>query len=232
MSIVGNIRTAIIAKDFHVPFHNVDFVNVFIEYCKELHPDVISVGSDGLDCYGISKFNKNKQRAKDFDYERNLMVDILRQIRIASPKSDIIYIAGNHEERIPNYLAKGDAPLANMPELQIRNLLSLDLLGIKYVELYYKLNNTTIITHGTKCGINTAKGEANLWGYNGFSGHAHKDNHYQENFLDYSREWWSLGCMADISQLDYAARISCKWNNSFAIAKFDAKDIEVKIIKG
>lgn len=213
---------AVLAFDFHIPFHNVNFCAQFITHIYATQPNLIIIGGDFLDCYGISKFDSSPCRASNFEYERDCAVDLLKQIRFYAQNADIIFIKGNHEERLPKYLMRGKgASLYSLPELQIKNLLKLDELRIIYCEDSYDINLNTIATHGFRLGLNSAKSECLSYLVNGFSGHGHKDNWFKENYLKHTLEWYSVGCMADIEQIEYAIKFRHKWNNSFIDLEYD-----------
>ena len=59
--------------------------------------------------------------------------EILTKFRRVCPKARIIFVEGNHEARMRNYLVTRAPELAGLQVLDIRNLLGLDKLDIEYI---------------------------------------------------------------------------------------------------
>lgn len=211
------IKKALVLADLHIPFCNNDLLEKTLEFGKKFKPDEIILLGDILDCYAISKFDTSPNRADDFDYERTLARETLSMIRRKFEYAKIIFICGNHEARIPKILCRGkNRAFYNMPEFKIENILSLDKYKIIYEPKMYKLNDNFIAFHGVCCGINPAVGELTSRLCNGISGHAHKKNIAHRSGQLNKISWYSVPCLADIEQLEYAADFNHKWDMGFA----------------
>lgn len=75
----------VIAGDFHYPFLAEKPYAEFLCLLQEIKPDKIYLNGDLLDCWEISR---------------------LRVIRRDNPEAEIIYIAGNHEFRLNQYIIR------------------------------------------------------------------------------------------------------------------------------
>jgi len=194
----------------------------------------VSIGGDGSDCYSISKFPTQQDRAEDFNYERTCTVEILKKISEANPEAKKIYIQGNHEERLQKLMDKFIKPFRNLPELQIEKLLKLKEYGYEYIKYFYKLNHNFIITHGSRTCKQSAKYELEDWGISGASGHVHRynehKNNYNERLILRPTHWYSFGCLADINQINYAKDFRAKWDNSFGIIEYGEENFHVTTI--
>jgi hypothetical protein len=216
---------AIIAADFHVPFHCEKSLKEFIFACKE--KDLIILDGDFQDFYGISKFDAAPTRADDLEYELTCGRAILSKIReVAGDKARIVYLLGNHEARLEKFLSRGkNKALFHLSCLSLKNLLSMDKYGIELFKDKYHINDFTIATHGTKMGLYPAKGEGLSYCCNGFSGHAHKRDQFYRSILNGKIEWYSLPCMCNPELLDYASAFRHTWNKGFVTFSYTEEDI-------
>lgn len=222
---------AIIAADFHVPTYDEKSLKEYLTYIKLNKHDKIIIAGDFLDLYAISKFDSAPSRADDLQWELTIAKEILQKIRDISDK-EIIYIVGNHEERMEKFLSRGkNKALYNLGCLKIENLLDFQKYKITKINDIYNLNKNWIVTHGSKCGVSAAQGEALSYMKSGISGHTHRELTFKRKFLDELVEWHTLPCMADISQAHYAAKFRHAWNNGFAKVEYDNYNANVKIIR-
>lgn len=128
------VERAVVMGDFHVPFHDPRAVQVALALVEDIQPEVIFLNGDVLDCYAVSRFDKNPRRALELQDEIDQTFDILSRVREAAPTARIVYIRGNHEARLNTYLNSRAPELSGLRALDIRALLSLDALGIEWVE--------------------------------------------------------------------------------------------------
>jgi hypothetical protein len=144
------------------PTHDTASIELALELLKTVRPKVVVLLGDNLDLPDFSKyrhhpaFQYTTQKALDY------MGSLLAQIRdICGPETEIVWLAGNHEERLPNFIldnAKAAFGLkrANAPEswpvLSVPHLLWLDDLGVEYIPGYpaglYWLTNKLRVVHG------------------------------------------------------------------------------------
>lgn len=124
-----------------VNMHDEKAVDVCLQALQDVHPQKVVILGDLLDCSEISRylqvpeFQKTLQPAIQYAYEFLLQVR-----RIVGPKCEIIFIPGNHERRIQEYiitnakacygLKRADTP-DHWPVLSLQNLLCFDQLNIK-----------------------------------------------------------------------------------------------------
>ena len=92
--------------DLHIPYHNKLMVKNFIQFVKDEQPDQIILNGDVVDFYDLSSFDKNPERLNKLQEELDICVDLLKNLRKNCPKSKIIYILGNHENRLRRFLWK------------------------------------------------------------------------------------------------------------------------------
>lgn len=117
-----SIRVFIIG-DIHVPFHDPNAISLCMNLAKIVCPDIIIINGDFIDFFAISRFTKNPARKLQLGDEikeaRNLLSKFMSNIEPAV----WIFNAGNHEERLKNYLWSKAPELSTIDELNPRNLL-------------------------------------------------------------------------------------------------------------
>ena len=221
---------AIVGADLHIPFQCNNTLKAFISHCKD--KDLIVLNGDTMDFYGISKFDSSPNRADDLEYELTCGRGVLEQIRNINSKAEIIFIMGNHEERLSKFLSRGkNKALFNLSCLKIENLLNFEKYRIQLVNNIYHLNKNFIITHGVSCGNEPAKMEAQRYMISGLSGHAHKSSVFIRRYLNKTIKWYSAPCMCDIEQMDYAAKFRHAWTKGFCLIDYDKNNFKVEEVE-
>jgi len=170
--------------DPHFPYQDEDARMLAMTISRDFDPDVRIAGSDGVDFYTLSKFDKNLKRAKSIEYEVNMWVRGQREWQTATPNAVAIFIIGNHEFRLQRYLWR-NPELADLSALQITKFMRLDELGIVYEDTDHELANqevqfgNLVIKHGSlvrKHSGYSARGELEKEFYqvNTLTGHTHR----------------------------------------------------------
>lgn len=107
-------KTVVVLGDTHFPFHSHDAVDRAIELIGELKPDMVIQVGDLYDLFSYSKYPRtpNLILPKDECALGRECAEILwRDIGKASPRSERVQLAGNHDDRLmkrifeiaPNY---------------------------------------------------------------------------------------------------------------------------------
>lgn len=129
-----------------VPFHDRLAIDCFTQIAAHLQPDVIILLGDWND---LPEWTDKFVRSPEFKRLTQPALEeghfIRRRLREACPDSRIEEHEGNHEVRMPNFVAGHLAAAANLkradqlfnaPVLSIPFLLALDTLGIEWVDNY------------------------------------------------------------------------------------------------
>jgi hypothetical protein len=215
---------AIVACDFHVPFVDDKWLAFLLKKLKADIPDKLIISGDFLDLYSISRFDSAPCRADDLEYELTIAREILQKFRDISKKMEIVFIVGNHEARMETFLSRGkNKALFNLACLKIENLLNFNTYKVTKIDHIYHLNDSYIITHGSRCGLTAAQAECLSFVSSGMSGHVHKHIPFRRHTLNSKLQWDSLPCMCDIDHAGYAINIKHTWENGFAEIEY-AKD--------
>lgn len=147
------ITKGVFLSDIHLPFE-INLSPIF-DYIKDLKPNTIILGGDIIDAdgtFGIDGWTADKVQSDGlpaFDRDVKLLKAFILKLKSASPRSQIVYLEGNHEERYRRpkmrygELLKGKFDL--MKEVGIKN--------IKFIpygdyDSFYKVGDM-LFTHGT-----------------------------------------------------------------------------------
>ena len=172
----------VITSDWHIPFHDVEALKVFINFLYEYQPDELILNGNINDCGAFSTHPKMREIAQTFrtaKQEREYWFPIAELLRDVLPDSKITYIGSQcHEGWIDNWTAISPI-LIEDENYTIKNWFKLDDFGIDYVpEVYDALGNKEIlITHGTVArskGGNSAYATMEQEGTSIIQGHTHR----------------------------------------------------------
>lgn len=121
----GRQLTAAILSDIHFPFEDPEALRLAIEIIGAVTPDLVILNGDIVDFFGVSRYPTPPQRrvnfAKELESSRERLHGLLREYHTAQ----WIYIEGNHEYRLRQYLYRKAQELADLEALSIPNLLAL-----------------------------------------------------------------------------------------------------------
>ena len=127
-----------------------------------LIPDIDRVIIDGdlLDFYGVNLHGpKHPNIQTTLEEEVYAGKDFLKKLRKGFPNAEIVYLFGNHENRLNRFIIKNSKVFWNL--LRLENMLELNELNIKHYEYNYcyQLENTNLfIQHSPPSyGVNGAR---------------------------------------------------------------------------
>ena len=169
--------------DEHVPFHDKRAVELAYKICEDFEPDIVPAGSDGMDHYKISSFDKDPASRVTIEKEIEAWKEVERGWRSAAPDARHIFIQGNHEDRLRRYMWKKASELYDLEALKPENLYGLKELDIEYSPRGFEVDDC-IFHHGTvvrKYSGYTARAEIEKLHYSkhSFTGHTHRmGSHY------------------------------------------------------
>lgn len=208
---------SVVINDLHVPFEDKTAVKLVLSYIKREKPEIVILDGDIADFYKISHYDKDPCRLETLQDELDLVVKFLRELRKASGTAKIIYIQGNHEDRLRRYLWNIGKDISSLRCLKLNQLLEFKELGIQYCEKGYRLGKL-YITHGgvvRKHSGYSAKAEYDRYGCSGISGHTHRDGKYTIRHMSGHFAWWENYCLCDLEPA-YIEGIA-NWTQGFSV---------------
>ena len=140
--------------DEHYPYQDNRARSVALKIVSDFDPDLLIVGSDGLDFYAISSFDKNPERVANGGLQKEIdeWQKGQREWKDAAVHAERRWLPGNHEDRLRKYLWRHQE-LADLNALEIDNLLGFIGLGLtwdkhQYVSAEINLHNRLVVRHG------------------------------------------------------------------------------------
>lgn len=196
--------------DAHFPYEDKRACRIALDAIHILQPDVIVNGGDMMDCYAISRFDKDPARketmadelaaAHNFLWLQRQHVDDEQSGR----RTIIHYLEGNHEARLRKYLWRTARALAHVSSICIKELLRLDELGIQYHQ-YGKILRVGDLnfTHGSTIRQDsgcTALRESARIGASVAIGHCHRLGRVWKTTDHGTFHGWEGGCLCKMDQ--------------------------------
>ena len=214
-----------VACDGHIPYQDNNATETCFDYLKEKDCDTILLNGDWMDCFMVSKFQKDPNM-RDLRGEIDDMKAFLTALRKNFPKQLIIYKEGNHELRWKHFLMRKAPEVFNMSEFRLDVILGLAPLGIVWVDnkKIIKAGKLNILHGheywGTYSPVNPAKGIFNKAMANVMIGHNHQSSeHISKDLNNEITGAWSVGCMCELHP-DFAPYN--KWVHGFATVDIEA----------
>lgn len=235
-----NLKKTFFWSDLHVgfdrdyntgkltPYHDERCVKIAMSIVKREQPDEIILGGDMLDIAEAGKYAKKPEFFYTLQPAINYLGTVLAQLRQIAPKADIVYIPGNHEERLPRHLAENMIFAFNLKGFNskhelfsLQNLLDLDAIDIKTVDNYpkgeYFICKRLRAIHGEFIKQST---ELNNSDISTIHGHSHSnEEQYKTRRTRDSRKpvvIHSVGCSCHIDGRVPAAKSHMNWQQSFS----------------
>ena len=203
----------------HRPKHSEAAVTVAGKILRAARPTHIWFGGDLADCKAVSYWEKRKRSEFDemsFQREIDDTHRYLAKIRKQHPKAAITWIEGNHEIRMPSYLAKNAPPLLSLRALHMPELYELDDIGVEYVAGPQTIaRGNFMLKHGKKYGENAGKKEVEAEGKSGMCSHNHRTRLHSHTFRGRKPVlWWHGGCLCQLEP-DYVSTDSVRnWQHA------------------
>jgi len=143
--------------------HDEKAIELALQITKLLNPDKVVLLGDNLDLPELSKYRITPAYQQTTQATIDRATLFCAQVREAAPNAEILWLAGNHEERLPNHildnaraafgLRRGLVP-ESWPVLSVPFLCRMEEYGIDYLPGYPAshvwLNNKVRIIHGNK----------------------------------------------------------------------------------
>ena len=145
------------------PTHDEEAITVALNIIAHIKPELIVCVGDNLDLPEMGKYVTYPSYALTTQATIDRATVFCAEMRAAAPHAKIIWLAGNHEERMPKYLVqnagaayglrKGNTP-DSWPVLSVPYLCRMDEFGIEYRPGYpasdYWVNEKLRIIHGDR----------------------------------------------------------------------------------
>lgn len=189
-----------------------------LDFIRDFKPHQINLLGDIVDFYDISRFDKNPTRrvvlAQEIEFTRDV---ILAELRRASPKSHIVWIEGNHENRLQRYLWSRAPELASLPGMDMRSLFRLPELRVQYRTANLEVGDVQL-THGhlvRKHSGQTAKALMDEYGTSVIHNHTHRLGAIYKTDRSGNYVAFENGCLCSLTP-EYIAGVP-NWQQGFSV---------------
>lgn len=144
-----------ILPDIQYPYHDSLMLKKLIKVAEDIQPDTILQIGDGIDFPQVSQWSKGNAGEYTQDLQEHISDfrrDVLVPVRVAAPNAEIVWIEGNHDLRIKDFVKRYAAPLGVLEALELPNLFGLGDLDIKYVRGPVRIATNVYAIHGHESG--------------------------------------------------------------------------------
>jgi hypothetical protein len=225
-------QSTLAASDFH-GLHCDPFVRrVFIDTARRLQPSKIVLDGDMIDAAEFSKHTQDPRQFKVIEEIRWLHA-FLAELRVVCPNAEIIFVAGNHEQRLLRHLSEQTPAmmvvLSDLHGFTVSKLLGLDKFEVNYIDrgdltawserdMQAQLRKNYVMLFDKSLLFGHFPEMRNM-GIPGASGHHHKHivwPFYSPTYGSY--EWHQMGC-GHAREASYCA--GERWSQGFLICHTD-----------
>jgi predicted phosphodiesterase len=216
-------------SDIHYPFHDVRALDAAINYGVNLDPTVLLLAGDIVDLPDFSKHPKLNRRSF-LEREMTIVVQQLDQFRQAFPKARIVWMEGNHEQRLKKYVIEKAPELAGVPLMDVPGFVRLyggpsAMDRVEWVDDCRTVRTGNLAhLHGHEFrgggGVNPARWLYLRTGESAMVGHFHRTSEHSEPTLGGKQIGsWSTGCLCTLNP-DWMRKT--KWNHGMAYIEVEA----------
>lgn len=179
-------RTAVIVPDAQIGYyrdaegelvstHDEDAISLCLSMIRDLNPEVVVCVGDMLDAPEFGKYRTSPAFALTSQASIDRAATFAAELRACAPDAEIVWLAGNHEERITNaaldnlkaaFGLKRGNDTHGLPVLSVPFLCRFDDANVRYVPGYpagnYWINEKIKVIHGNRVKSNGSTAHAYL----------------------------------------------------------------------
>jgi predicted phosphodiesterase len=146
-----------------VSTHDTDAIDLSLKLISDIRPELIVMVGDNLDLPEMGKYRLAPAFQRTVQPALDYATELMFRMRAAAPEARIVWIAGNHEERLVNYILDNAAAAFALrqgarpdgwPVLSVPHLCRLDESSIMYLEGYpandFWINERLRVIHGDR----------------------------------------------------------------------------------
>jgi len=224
----------LLISDLHIPYHDIDAINLAIKYGVENKINTIFINGDLIDNHQVSRFEKDP-RKRSVKQEFDATKQFLRSLRAVFPDAHIYWLKGNHCVSWEKFLLQKASEIWDDPYFHLEERLQLNeervhLLDDKVLVKAGKLS----ITHGHHifkgvfAPVSPARGAFLRTKQTVIVGHLHRASHHPEITLDGEViSCWSTACLCELRP-DYSPLVSNSQHGFAHIIVEKSGDFHVK----
>jgi predicted phosphodiesterase len=242
---MAKTKSIAIIPDIQYPYHDGVVLDKILRVVRDRQPDLIVQIGDGIDFPTVSQWSKGTAGEYADTLQEHMdgyRSDVLIPLRESAPSSKIVWMEGNHDLRLRDFVRKYAAPLTNLRALEIDSLFGLSELDVSYERGPFRIATNTLAIHGHESGGYCAS--ASAWDAkfskrygsdkNFVFGHTHQPFLITRAF-GYSgrvspRFTMNAGSIMDPVQATYVKDGAVSWQQSFAWLEDDGKRVWPELV--
>ena len=221
-------------SDLHAPFHDERCMNIALQIAFDTQPKYIVLNGDLLDCTDLSKYLASIETRNRIQESLNVVAKFIASLRNICPGSEIVYIEGNHEDRLRKVILEnvsGAVGLKRVNELDgydalsIPSLLCLADMNVKwlpYTDNGYWVTDSLKFSHGEELNAVKICKESD---YNIVMGHSHRMEivSNSKKIREGQKENWTFmaGCNCKLDGSVPSVKTFMNWQQGFGVIYFD-----------
>lgn len=237
-------KVTLVLPDIQFPYHDALALSKLLKVAEDIQPDAILQIGDGIDFPTVSRWAKDTalEYAPTLQQHIDGFKGLLSDFRNACPDASMLWLEGNHDLRLKQFLDTYAPALSVLRALEIKNLFGLDEMGVQYLKGPQRVGTNTYAVHGHESGGYCAS--ANAWDLkflkrygsdsNYIFGHTHQPflltraYGYEGNVKP--RFTMNVGSIMDPVQASYVKDGSVNWTMSFALLRDNGKEVWPELV--
>ena len=198
------IKKVLVLSDIHIPYHDVEAVQLAVEKGISDGCDAVYLNGDILDFFKLSFHEKDSRNRPTIKNELEMAKEFFEYLRYKFPKQSIYFKPGNHEHRLERYLVVKAPELLDCEEFKLNVLLELE----KYKIIYINKRTKTyfghlLVEHGDRMkgsgGVNPSRTLFGKYKRHVLCGHFHRKSEHTEKIYDGKLiSTFSTGCLCEL----------------------------------
>ena len=224
--------TIVVFNDLQRDYHDVQSLRAVEHYLEETQPDYLVYNGDIFDFPGLTdKFLRKPEDRFRLEHSLEKGREMFAYHRSLLPTAKFIYIKGNHEERLDNYIEARADELAFLLKdgrgLELGSLIDAPKHGIKMIGPYGEgwEYNGFLIKHGDTSIKYASEKELRDEGTSGMAGHNHRGGSFFKSNRGGAHAWYHNFCLCNLSGPNqppgYKRGGVRDWQQGFSVIHFD-----------
>lgn len=190
----------LITSDWQVSYEDGRSLKLVEQFAQDWQPDVVVFNGDLLDCTALGKYRLTLEERSSLEEEIERLRFYLKEWRASCPQAEMVYVMGNHEQRLQSYITDHAPELQFLVEGPLALERLLDIEDMTVVGAYgaaYEWHGV-YVTHGVIRTENAAMGNLKREGSSGVSGHTHRLGSAFRRDRSGEHGWFECGCLCNL----------------------------------
>jgi len=197
----------LLVPDVHVPYEDARAWQLLLAVARSQSWSHVVVLGDFADCYAVSFHDKSPKRTGRIAEELVVVSERLRELEDATKGARLVYIEGNHEQRLARYIARQAGALHGMRGLSYPE--AVDLSSWHWVPYHqsYRIADLDLTHDVGRAGVYAVRQSRQAYGSSIAIGHVHRMAVEHERTIDGRHMVGaSFGWLGDAEAVDYRHR--------------------------